>query len=791
MSDDYQENNDSTQSLVIANQNRPERIYLLPTDERPFMPGLVQPVLFNLDHWQSTAERVGQTPHRTLGMVYVAENDDGTLNKKTTPEYGCLVRVHHASSEGDSLQLVLQGLTRFRIKSWLSKKAPYLVEVEYPEETEEAQDTEVDTIRAYALAIINTIKELLPLNPLYSEGLKAYLQNFSPREPSPLTDFAAALTTASADDLQDILETVPLLNRMEKALVLLKKELEVAQLQSKITEQVNEQISKEQRRFFLREQLKIIQQELGIAKDDRTSDIELFEERMAKLAPPEAVQKRFEEEMNKLSVLESGSAEYGVTRNYLDWLTQVPWGVLSEDNLDLAHARKTLEKHHAGLDDVKDRIIEFLAVGAMRGEVRGSIILLVGPPGVGKTSIGRSIAESLNRPFYRFSVGGMRDEAEIKGHRRTYIGAMPGKLVQALKETGTSNPVIMLDEIDKMGASYQGDPASALLEVLDPEQNVDFQDHYLDVRLDLSRTLFICTANTLDSIPGPLLDRMEVIHLSGYITAEKVTIARKHLWPRVLKRAGVKASQLRISPAALRQVVEGYAREAGVRNLEKQLQRIVRKAVVRLLEDETSISVTGKNLEEFLGQPIFRTEAVQQQVGVATGLAWTSMGGATLPVEAQLIHRHRRGFTLTGQLGDVMKESANIAVSYVESASKTYGIAEDWFKESSIHLHVPEGATPKDGPSAGITMATALISLAKQQKLQRKVAMTGELTLTGQVLPVGGIREKVIAARRVKIYELILPADNQRDYDELPEHLKEKLTVHFVDNYQQMYKLLF
>lgn len=791
MSDDYQENNDSTQSLVIANQNRPERIYLLPTDERPFMPGLVQPVLFNLDHWQSTAERVGQTPHRTLGMVYVAENNDGTLNKNNTPEYGCLVRVHHASSEGDSLQLVLQGLTRFRIKSWLSKKAPYLVEVEYPEETEETQDTEVDTIRAYALAIINTIKELLPLNPLYSEGLKAYLQNFSPREPSPLTDFAAALTTASANDLQDILETVPLLNRMEKALVLLKKELEVAQLQSKITEQVNEQISKEQRRFFLREQLKIIQQELGIAKDDRTSDIELFEERMAKLAPPESVQKRFEEEMNKLSVLESGSAEYGVTRNYLDWLTQVPWGVLSEDNLDLAHARKVLEKHHAGLDDVKDRIIEFLAVGAMRGEVRGSIILLVGPPGVGKTSIGRSIAESLNRPFYRFSVGGMRDEAEIKGHRRTYIGAMPGKLVQALKETGTSNPVIMLDEIDKMGASYQGDPASALLEVLDPEQNVDFQDHYLDVRLDLSRTLFICTANTLDSIPGPLLDRMEVIHLSGYITAEKVTIARKHLWPRVLKHAGVKASQLRISPAALRQVVEGYAREAGVRNLEKQLQRIVRKSVVRLLEGETNISVTGKNLEEFLGQPIFRTEAVQQQVGVATGLAWTSMGGATLPVEAQLIHRHRRGFTLTGQLGDVMKESANIAVSYVESASKTYGIAEDWFKESSIHLHVPEGATPKDGPSAGITMATALISLAKQQKLQRKVAMTGELTLTGQVLPVGGIREKVIAARRVKIYELILPADNQRDYDELPEHLKEKLTVHFVDNYQQVYKLLF
>src|SRR5699024_1345962 len=466
----------------------------------------------------------------------------------------------------------------FRIRHWLSDEAPYLVEVDYPEDN--VTETDTDTIRAYALAIINTIKELLPLNPLYNEGLKAYLQNFSPREPSPLTDFAAALTTASADELQSILETEPLLHRMEKTLVLLKKELEVAQLQSQITEQVNEQISKEQRRFFLREQLKVIQQELGIAKDDKTSDLELFEERMAALAPPEAVQKRFEEEMNKLSVLESGSPEYGVTRNYLDWLTQVPWGITSEDNLDLAKARKVLEKHHAGLSDVKDRIIEFLAVGAMRGEVRGSIVLLVGPPGVGKTSIGQSIANALERPFYRFSVGGMRDEAEIKGHRRTYIGAMPGKLVQALKETGTTNPVIMLDEIDKMGESYQGDPASALLEVLDPEQNNSFQDHYLDVRLDLSNALFICTANTLDSIPGPLLDRMEVIRLAGYITAEKVEIARKHLWPRVLKRAGVKASQLRISNAALRDIVEGYAREAGVRNLEKQLQRIVRKAVV-------------------------------------------------------------------------------------------------------------------------------------------------------------------------------------------------------------------
>src|SRR5699024_8642925 len=372
MSDELNEQSNSS-TLVVPNQHRPERIYLMPVNERPFMPGLVQPVLFDLDEWKSTAERVSQTPHRTLGLVYVERNNDSALSADNTPEYGCLVRVHHASNEADSLQLVVQGLTRFRIRHWLSDEAPYLVEVDYAEDN--VTDTEPDTIRAYALAIINTIKELLPLNPLYNEWLKAYLQNFSPREPSPLTDFAAALTTASADELQNILETVPLLHRIEKTLVLLKKELEVAQLQSQITEQVNEQISKEQRRFFLREQLKVIQQESGIAKDDKTSELELFEERMAALAPPDAVQPRFEEEMNKLSVLESGSPEYGVTRNYLDWLTQVPWGITSEDNLDLAKARKVLEKHHAGLSDVKDRIIEFLAVGAMRGEVRGSIVL--------------------------------------------------------------------------------------------------------------------------------------------------------------------------------------------------------------------------------------------------------------------------------------------------------------------------------------------------------------------------------------------------------------------------------
>lgn len=783
-----QEHESAGHALMLPDQARPQRIYLLPVTQRPFMPGLVQPVLFGQDAWQSTVERVSKTPHHALGLIYTGHDDSDTLDPDTLPQTGCLVRVHNAAQEDNTLQLVVQGISRFRITGWLSRKPPYLVEVDYPEP---GNDDDEDAIKAYALAIINTIKELLPLNPLYNEGLKAYLQNFSPREPSPLTDFAAALTTASGDELQAVLDTVPLLKRMEKVLVLLKKEVEVARLQGSINEQVNEKISSQQRQFFLREQLKIIQKELGLAKDDRTADVEDFRARVEALQLPDAVQQRFDDELRKLSVLETGSPEYGVTRNYLDWLTQVPWGRYSDDNLDLKHARKVLEQHHAGLDDVKDRIIEFLAVGTMRGEMRGAIVLLVGPPGVGKTSIGRAIAESLGRTFYRLSLGGMRDEAEIKGHRRTYIGALPGKLVQALKDSGTSNPVIMLDEIDKLGQSFQGDPASALLEVLDPEQNSSFLDHYLDLRVDLSRALFVCTANTLDSIPGPLLDRMEVIRLAGYITDEKVTIARRHLWPRALERAGVKASQLKISDAALRQIADGYAREAGVRNLEKQLNKIVRKAAVQLLDGRRSISVSGKNLEDFLGMPYFRQETPQRGVGVVTGLAWTSLGGATLPVEASHVHNHGRGFRQTGQLGEVMRESSEIAYSYVSSHITEFGGNADWFKDAFVHLHVPEGATPKDGPSAGITMATALISLASGRPIKRKLAMTGELTLTGQVLPVGGIREKVIAARRAGIRELVLPEANRRDYNELPEHLRARMTVHFASHYQAVYDAVF
>lgn len=780
---------DST-GLVLPAQQLPDKLYIIPIHNRPFFPAQVLPVIVNQQPWGRTLTRVGNTEHKCMAVFFVDTPPDehGEFDLDSLPEHGTLVRVHHVSEEGGKLQFVAQGLTRVRIRGWLSRRGPYLAEVEYPQ----APNDPRDEVKAYGMALINAIKELLPLNPLYSEELKNYLNRFSPNDPSPLTDFAAALTTAPGRELQEVLDTVPMLKRMEKVLPLLRKEVEVGRLQKELSAEVNKQIGERQREFFLKEQLKLIQQELGISKDDKSADREEFLARLEGKTLPAPAQKRIDEELNKLSILETGSPEYAVTRNYLDWATALPWGIHGEDKLDLGRARKVLDKHHAGMDDIKERITEFLAVGAFKGEIAGSIVLLVGPPGVGKTSIGKSIAESLGRPFYRFSVGGMRDEAEIKGHRRTYIGAMPGKLVQALKEAEVMNPVIMLDEIDKMGTSYQGDPASALLETLDPEQNVEFLDHYLDLRLDLSKVLFVCTANTLDSIPGPLLDRMEVIRLSGYITEEKLAIAKRHLWPKQLEKAGVPKARLSISDAALRAVIEGYAREAGVRQLEKQLGKLVRKAVVKLLEDpEAKIRIGAKDLEEALGMPVFRNERVLAGTGVITGLAWTSMGGATLPIEATRIHTLNRGFKLTGQLGEVMKESAEIAYSYVSSHLKQFGGDPTFFDQAFVHLHVPEGATPKDGPSAGITMASALLSLARNQAPKKGVAMTGELTLTGQVLPIGGVREKVIAARRQKIHELILPEANRGSYEELPDYLKEGITVHFAKRYGDVAKVLF
>ncbi|MDA0788665.1 MAG: endopeptidase La [Proteobacteria bacterium] len=777
--------------LARPDEVLPDTLQLIPLSSRPYFPVLVQPIVVNTDPWGPGVRKVGETAHKLIALSFAPRSgEDGVPAPEHIRDVGCVARIHRLHEADGKLQFIAQGIRRFRIREWVKRTPPYVVRVEYmkPEPIEDESQ-----IRAYAMSLINVIKELMTLNPLYNEELKQYLNYFTPNEPSPLADFAAAITSADPEELQDILETLPLLDRMEKVLLLINKELEVARIQAQINEQMQEQVSGQQKEFFLRQQLKAIQNELGISKDDREADADEFTERMSKLHPPAHVQARVTEELRKLQVLEPSSAEYGVTRNYLDWVTSIPWGVVSKDQLDLKHAKKVLDRDHDGLDDVKKRIIEFLAVGAYRGEIAGSILLLVGPPGVGKTSIGKSVASALGRKFYRFSLGGMRDEAEIKGHRRTYIGAMPGKLVQALKDVEVYNPVIMLDEVDKIGASYHGDPASALLEVLDPEQNSEFLDHYLDLRVDLSKVLFICTANQLDTIPGPLLDRMEVIRLAGYLAEEKLEIAKHHLWPRQLKNAGVPASKLKISDAALKTVIDGYARESGVRGLEKQLGRIVRKSVVELLENGNKrLSVSIKDVEAYLGAPLFKKQKSRRGVGVINGLAWTAMGGTTLAVESSRVHDGNRGFKQTGQLGDVMKESSQIAYSYVAShLAELGGKNPKYFETAFIHLHVPEGATPKDGPSAGVTMATSLLSLAMDKTLKRDLAMTGELTLTGRVLPVGGIREKVIAAKRAGINELILPADNERDYDEMPAYLKKGMKVHFVADYSEVASLCF
>ncbi|MDZ7670643.1 MAG: endopeptidase La [Gammaproteobacteria bacterium] len=787
--DTAQDDSDGRQ-IILPNEVLPSHIHILPQHHRPFFPGQAIPLVMNAEVWLPTLKAIQERKQEVVGLIATRREVDDVPGPADLHDMGTVCRIHRIHREDDQLQVLLEGLQRFQVRKWLHQEPPLLANVQYFPQRGESRSEEQ---KAYAVAIINTIKELIPLNPLYGEELKVFLTRSNPNEPSLLADFAASLTSASKADLQEVLETISVQRRLEKVVELLHRELEIAQAQMDIRNQVEAEIQGRQRETFLRQQLKFIQQELGISKDDKTAEIDEFKARLESLTVPDAAMKKIDEELHKLSLLEAGSPEYAVTRNYLDWMTSMPWGRYSEDTRDLQAANKVLDSHHEGLEDIKERILEFLALGIMKGDVAGSIICFVGPPGVGKTSLGRAIAEALNRRFYRFSVGGMRDEAEIKGHRRTYIGAMPGKLVQALKDSETANPVIMLDEIDKIGASFQGDPSSALLEVLDPEQNSTFHDHYLDTDLDLSKVLFVCTANQLDTIPAPLLDRMEVIHLSGYLDKEKLSIARKHLLPRQLSRAGLRQrGDLKVAAPAFRRIVEQYSREAGVRKLEKALARLVRKAVVRILKTgKRPVTVTADDVETFLGMPQYEKEPVQRGVGIVTGLAWTPLGGATLPVEVTLVHRKQAGLKLTGQLGNVMQESANIAYSYVRGNADQFGIDADYLDEAYLHIHVPAGATPKDGPSAGVAMGVAMVSRAIGKPPRAGFAMTGEVTLTGRVYPVGGIREKLLAAKRQSIKQVILPAANRRDYEEVPDHIRRGIRVHFVDSFDDVVALVF
>ena len=809
---------DSSSDLSVPEHERPMQLFVLPIYGRPFMPSQVIPVQLD-NKWEPTLRQVLATPHKMVAIVALPEESaEEPFDPQSCKKMGCLVRVVQARIGNNDIQFVAQGLCRVMVDSINFTHNVLRARVSYPHTAvPEAESPQSIEIKAYAMSLVSTIKELLPLNPLYFEELKQYLSRFNPSDPSLLADCAASITTCDSSELQQILETVDLLPRLKYALKLLHNEIQVAKLHKNIKDTVTNTLTEKQREFFLKEQLKEIQKELGITTDGRSADVQKFTDKFSKLDAPKYVKERFEEELNRLKVLEPVSPEYGDTRDYLSWLTDVPWGKYQESKVDIVKARKILEEDHEGLKDVKDRIIEFLAIGAYKGEVSGSILLLVGPPGVGKTSIGKSIAKALNRPFYRFSLGGMRDEAEIKGHRRTYVSALPGKLVMALKEAKVMNPVIMLDEIDKLGKSFQGDPASALLETLDPEQNNSFLDHYLDLRVDLSKCLFVCTANSIDTIPAPLLDRMDAINLSGYLAEEKLAIAKGHLLPKALKKAGVTRKQIKISDPSLRKIIDEYARDAGVRTLEKSLDKIVRKLVVKLLAnkqeieeaqkdlkahpdkevkipEELTFSVKPTDVKEYLGVAPFSREKTLSGVGIVTGLAWTSMGGCTLPIEAALIaHGENRGFKLTGNLGQVMKESADIALSFVSANLSRLAPKADatFFDKALIHLHVPEGATPKDGPSAGVTMASALLSLATNTPPKKGYGMTGELSLTGNVLAIGGIREKVIAAKRVGITKLIVPLANKQDVEELPDHVRDGVEFNYADTYEDVAKVLF
>jgi ATP-dependent Lon protease len=778
----------------------PKDLYIFPLLRRPFFPGMAAPIVIEPGPFYEVLKLIAKSHHKYVGLLLTRSEEANIyeVGFSDLNEVGVLARILRIIPlEQGGAQVILNMEKRFKVKA--QKKNQYLMAKVTYHEDKVALTKE---LKAYAISIIATIKELLKLNPLFKEELQIFLGHSDFTEPGKLADFAVALTTASREELQHVLEAFHIQDRIDRSLILLRKELDLSRLQNSINQKIEATINKSQKEFFLKEQLKTIKKELGLEKDDKTCDREKFEARLKERKVPDDVMHVISEELEKLSVLEVQSAEYAVCRSYLDWLTIVPWGIQSEDSLDLSKAEKILNQDHYGLEDIKERILEFIGVGALTGGVKGGIICLVGPPGVGKTSIGKSIARALGRKFYRFSVGGMRDEAEIKGHRRTYIGAMPGKLVQALKISQTMNPVIMLDEVDKMGSSYHGDPASALLEVLDPEQNNSFLDHYLDVRTDLSNVLFIITANLLDTIPEPLKDRMDILRLSGYILEEKLEITQKYLIPKHRKSFGLKTNQVRFTKEALRAIIDGYAREAGVRSLENQIKKIMRKVATKIVREQQKLKKGGKsisysisqaNLAEYLGKPSFNSDRFYDQTpaGVAMGLAWTAMGGATLYIEAIKVDSEKTEMKLTGSAGQVMKESSEIAWSYLNGALKRYEPDLAFFTKSQVHIHFPEGATPKDGPSAGITIVTALLSLLKDQPIPDNLGMTGELTLTGKVLAVGGIKEKLIAAKRAGLETVLMPKDNQRDYDLLHACIKQGLEVHFVETYDQVYDIVF
>ena len=774
--------------IIPADQILPNKLYIIPISGNPVFPGIFTPMMIQS---RDDIEVIDQamSGDSMIGLVLLSNEETDSPTGEDLYRVGTIARIVKRINLPDGgINIFISTIKRFRIKKILASEPFISAAVAYlDDENDESME-----VKALTRSLLSEMKQLSENNPLFSEEMRLNMVNID--HPGKIADFTCSILNIDRNEQQKILETLNVQKRMEQVLVFIKKEQELLKIQKKIQKQINEKIEKSQREYFLKEELKAIKQELGMPVDSKSSEYMRFQEAIEKLELKGEVKEQVDQELEKFSLMDSNSSEFVVTRNYLDTIVSLPWKDSAPEDFDMKEAKAILDADHYGLEDVKDRILEYLAVRKLKKDSKGSIICLVGAPGVGKTSVGKSIASALNKKFFRFSVGGMRDEAEIKGHRRTYVGAMPGKIMQGLKIVKTKDPVFMIDEIDKMGASFQGDPSSALLEVLDPEQNVAFRDHYLDLPFDISNILFIATANTLDTIPRPLIDRMEVIRLSGYIDQEKMAIATRYLIPKSLAKAGLKKKNVTLSKSALQAIADRYAREAGMRNFEKALDRINRKVARKLVLEETAgpIKIDSDNIEDYLGQPFFREDAVKRvtATGMAVGLAWTNFGGDTLLIEA-VNNQGKEGFKLTGQMGKVMQESASIAYTYVRHIAGRFGIDSSFFENNQIHIHIPEGATPKDGPSAGITMATALLSLARGRMIRKNLAMTGELSLVGKVLPIGGLKEKTIAARRNKIKTIIIPAQNERDLDEIPDNVKKGITFHPVETMEEVIEKAF
>ena len=847
----------SDQSVVPIDQILPHKLPLVALMGRPIFPGIFTPIMIgNPTDVKVVDDAV--SADALVGLVMM-QNDTDTPSIGDLYKVGTVAKIVKKINLPDGgVNIFISTLKRFRIKKTLHAANPIVGAVEYLEDEED----NTSEVKALTRALISEMKQISENNPLFSEEMRLNMINID--HPGKIADFIASILNIDKAEQQKILEILNVRKRMEQVLVFIKKEQELLRIQKKIQKEINEKIEKSQRDYFLREELKAIKGELGMTTDAKSSDYQRFKEKLDGFHFEGEIKELVDQELEKFNLMEPNSAEFIVTRNYLDVIAGLPWNNPAPETFSMKNAQTILEAEHYGLKDVKSRIVEYLAVRKLRkntsgpGGPAGSIVCLVGPPGVGKTSIGKSIAHALGKQFFRFSVGGMRDEAEIKGHRRTYIGAMPGKIIQGLKIVKTKDPVFMIDEIDKMGASFQGDPASALLEVLDPEQNFAFRDHYLDLPFDISHVFFVVTANTLDTIPPPLLDRMEIIQLPGYIDTEKLEIAKRYLVPKSLEKNGLKKNQVKYTKDSLLHIANAYAREAGVRNFEKNLDKIHRKLAKQIVETvekenpaaqpaadkaaaksaqspakaevaanaavqsaaetlaqpeaaaqppaaETAealpqkksaaaslrFTIDKKLIEKHLGKPIFPEGDVKKadRPGMSVGLAWTSMGGDTLVIEATSLPG-KDGLTLTGKMGDTMKESAAIAMTVARKlAVERYRVARDWFDLNHIHLHIPEGATPKDGPSAGITMATALLSLMREQVIADKLVMTGELSLTGQVLAIGGLKEKTIAARRNKAKHIIIPKQNERDLDDIPDHVKKGIEFHPVERFEEVLAL--